>query len=210
MGHRGARRRRSGLRMTLLAVALTAVSLFGCSSNQVQDHQHPTLVYGRDWRLPSPESTPVLEISVTSALGAAIPAERPFKLSVGLNVPRAIEITPTVTVIPATPAPILVPSPPPSRISSGSLSAESLRAVLVSTGWPEGLLSQAMAISWCESNWQPGARNASGAAGLFQEMPPWAPHFGYSYDQLFDPYVNASIALQLYRQYGWGPWVCSV
>lgn len=58
-----------------------------------------------------------------------------------------------------------------------------------------------------ESGGDPGARNPdSGASGLMQVMPSWAPVFGYEPDDLFDPMVNLWIASQIADRQGWDAW----
>jgi membrane-bound lytic murein transglycosylase MltF len=61
-----------------------------------------------------------------------------------------------------------------------------------------------------ESHWDPGARNPSGAAGLFQLVLPmhddlfWA--LGVSPAAWSDPYWNARAARELWDSSGVAPW----
>jgi len=61
-----------------------------------------------------------------------------------------------------------------------------------------------------ESGWDPGARNPSGASGLFQLLLPvhddlfWA--LGVSPDAWSDPYWNARAARELWDSSGIAPW----
>ena len=58
-----------------------------------------------------------------------------------------------------------------------------------------------------ESGGDPAAVNASsGATGLMQVMPSWAPVFGYTVADLQDPIVNLEIAAAILDDYGWDSW----
>lgn len=77
--------------------------------------------------------------------------------------------------------------------------------------WPAASRQWALTVSWRESNWNPYARNRSGASGCFQLMlplhnrlfrsagvdPAWWSH----------PLVNTWVAMHLYRSSGTSPWV---
>lgn len=65
----------------------------------------------------------------------------------------------------------------------------------------------ALCLMGFESKGDPGARNtSSGAAGLMQVMPFWAPDYGVSYEALFDPETNIRIAKGIRDQQGWRAW----
>jgi len=91
-----------------------------------------------------------------------------------------------------------------------------MRQVLYSSGWPEELLSQALAVSYCESKWSPGASGDSGRSlGLFQlNIATWFPYAGEDPALWADPLVNARVALKTYgydiaRGYEpWRQWSC--
>lgn len=58
-----------------------------------------------------------------------------------------------------------------------------------------------------ESRGDPTAVNSSsGASGLMQVMPSWAPVFGYTVADLQDPMVNLEIASSILDDYGWDSW----
>ncbi len=58
-----------------------------------------------------------------------------------------------------------------------------------------------------ESGGDPSAVNAtSGASGLMQVMPSWAPVFGHTVAELQDPIVNLEIAAAILDSYGWDSW----
>lgn len=82
-------------------------------------------------------------------------------------------------------------------------------ASIVATYFPESELCTALRIVACESGGNPDARNGSGASGLFQVMPFWADHYGYSRHSLFDPMLNTEIAYRIWSEEGgWKHWSC--
>ena len=104
------------------------------------------------------------------------------------------------------------------RVSSqgGQLTEAEMRALLAEAGWPESLIPQALAVSWCESKWSPGAIGDSGrSVGLFQvNAATWFPYAGEDASQWADPLVNARVAWRTYqydigRGYeSWRQWSC--
>jgi hypothetical protein len=75
-----------------------------------------------------------------------------------------------------------------------------------------GQEDKALEIAWRESRCDPGARNPSGASGLFQLMLPL--HSGLFWQVCLagpaswhDPWCNAHAARLLYDGSGWRPWV---
>lgn len=77
------------------------------------------------------------------------------------------------------------------------------------------LADQAVRVGECESGLNPRALNrSSGAAGIMQVMPFWAPRFQQVtgvpyYDGRFNPDANARFAAWLVRETGgWSHWVC--
>lgn len=65
-----------------------------------------------------------------------------------------------------------------------------------------------MCLMVYESGGDPNAKNpTSSARGLFQIMASiWAPEFGVSYADLFDPVINTRIARGVYDRQGYGAW----
>lgn len=64
----------------------------------------------------------------------------------------------------------------------------------------------ALCVMSGESGGNPNAYNPSGASGLFQVMDWWAPEFGYTATDLFDPEVNTYVASQILAIQGWTAW----
>lgn len=90
---------------------------------------------------------------------------------------------------------------------------ESVRVVdrwrsLVATQFPADEVNTALCIIEHESNGDPDADNPrSSARGLFQVLGSlWAPHYGVSRSDLYDPVVNTVIAADIWERYGWGAW----
>ena len=104
------------------------------------------------------------------------------------------------------------------RVASqgGQLTEAEMRALLAEAGWPAELIPQALAVSWCESKWSPGAIGDSGrSVGLFQvNAATWFPYAGEDASQWADPLVNARVAWRTYqydigRGYeSWRQWSC--
>jgi len=78
---------------------------------------------------------------------------------------------------------------------------------LVSVYWGEDT-EQALCIISHESGGNANAKNPkSSARGLFQILGSlWAPHFGVSYEALYDPELNVCLAREIYLVQGWGAW----
>jgi uncharacterized protein YabE (DUF348 family) len=71
---------------------------------------------------------------------------------------------------------------------------------------------QLLRVAWCESRFNPGAYNASGATGLFQFMPrTWAfnsARAGYEGASPFDPVASANVAAWMFVRGSANLWSC--
>ena len=71
---------------------------------------------------------------------------------------------------------------------------------------------QLLRVAWCESRFNPGAYNASGASGLFQFMPrTWAfnsARAGYEGATPFDPVASANVAAWMFARGSANLWSC--
>ena len=71
---------------------------------------------------------------------------------------------------------------------------------------------QLLRVAWCESRFNPGAYNASGASGLFQFMPrTWASNSfnaGYGGASPFDPVASANVAAWMFARGSANLWSC--
>jgi uncharacterized protein YabE (DUF348 family) len=71
---------------------------------------------------------------------------------------------------------------------------------------------QLLGVAYCESRFNPGAYNASGASGLFQFLPStWAANTvraGYAGASVFDPVASANVAAWMFVRGQAGQWVC--
>lgn len=108
------------------------------------------------------------------------------------------ESVPVVTAVPAPPPAEPPSSPPPSGV-------EGWRG-LVAAHFPADAVDTMLRIMACESRGDPGARNPSGATGLFQIMPFWADHYGVSVQALHDPDTNVRVAKGVWDQQGYAAW----
>ena len=76
---------------------------------------------------------------------------------------------------------------------------------LILVYFPQEDLDRVFCIMGYESGGNPNAYNLSGASGLMQIMASWAPRFGYTAGDLFNPAVNLQIAKAL-RDETWSHW----
>ena len=110
---------------------------------------------------------------------------------------------------------------PPSNIDavmeiaateSTRLNEQEMRWVLDRAGWSGQELEEALAVSWCESRWQPAARNGV-MLGLFQMWDGWWTWSGWDISSWADPVANAALARKVYmhrgRWGGGGGWACA-
>ena len=71
---------------------------------------------------------------------------------------------------------------------------------------------QLLRVAYCESRFNPGAYNASGASGLFQFLPStWAANSvraGYAGASVFDPVAAANVAAWMFARGQAAQWVC--
>lgn len=77
------------------------------------------------------------------------------------------------------------------------LSAAQVAGYWEGAGGPKSRIVEWVAISIGESSLDDSAVSSAGAIGLWQIMPFNAPPYGYSAQQLYDPAVNASVAVQM-------------
>lgn len=79
---------------------------------------------------------------------------------------------------------------------------------LVASEFPGDEVDTALCIIRHESRGDPEADNPrSSARGLFQILGSlWAPHYGVSRAELYDPVTNARLARDIWDNYGWWAW----
>jgi soluble lytic murein transglycosylase-like protein len=83
---------------------------------------------------------------------------------------------------------------------------EALRLASVAYGVPLSLLHRR---AFCESRFDPNARNPSGASGLLQFLPSTFHSTPYAREDIFSPYANAMAAGWMIGEAGrGGEWVC--
>jgi hypothetical protein len=104
------------------------------------------------------------------------------------------------------PDPEPAPEPAPAPPSGGSVEDA------IYTYFPH-VYDQAVSVASCESGLNPDAVSSGGGNhGLFQinnVHQGRVEGMGYSWDQIYDPYVNSHVARAIYDDAGgWGPWTC--
>lgn len=158
---------------------------------------------------PAPSRLPVYHY------GSIYPEVRHAALDPSLIVPRALDelFHPGETVDPRS----SIVDAAQRRVDAhgGSLTAAELQSLLELAGWPQELIPQAMAVSWCESRWSPYAVGDSGASlGLFQLWGGWLAWAGYEVEQFSDIHVHAAAALRVVQRDialgrdPWTQWTC--
>jgi hypothetical protein len=74
------------------------------------------------------------------------------------------------------------------------------------------MYSKALSVARCESSLNPYAVSSGGGNhGLFQINTvhrSLVASMGYSWSQIYDPYVNSAVARHIYNESGWSPWAC--
>jgi len=115
---------------------------------------------------------------------------------------------------------VKIPAPQePAAEKPGQFSEQDLIDVLKSVGFKGGALKEAWAVAMKESTGRPTAHNdnpstGDNSYGLFQINmkgsmgPDRLQKYGLSsYEDLFDPYINATVAYQMSKGgKNWGPW----
>jgi len=96
----------------------------------------------------------------------------------------------------------------PPQLSRGMGNNVEQWRLLVTTYFGPDLVPTALCLISYESGGNPDAKNpTSSARGLFQLLGSlWAPYFGVTLDQLYDPGTNVRLARQVYELQGWGAW----
>jgi LysM repeat protein len=122
----------------------------------------------------------------------------------------ATTAAPATTRAPATTAAPATTQAPATTVPSRSYSNAEVEAIIRAV-WPDDLEDKALQVAWRESTYKPTARNSC-CYGLFQIH--WTAHRSWLDDwgitsaaQLYDPTLNAQVAVAVYeRAGGWGPW----
>ncbi|QFG02175.1 lytic transglycosylase domain-containing protein [Tepidiforma bonchosmolovskayae] len=141
---------------------------------------------------------------------------------VGCGAPAELPVPPGIVT--ATPAPAWlaeaqasaptdIDPQPEATPWPAQLTEAQMREVLRLAGWPAELVDEALAVSWCESRWSPGAVGDGGSSlGLFQLWGGWFAAVGLPLERWDDPVVNATAALRVLELRGrWGGpggWSC--
>lgn len=199
---------------------LTAVSspvleeIVNLSKNQPILENEPTPTYVT---VPEKNIKPVTTPNIAKPAQikpTVVPTKPPVMVQVTpepVTKPNIVAPTPTAQKPEAVSKPAINnPGPNSIKIEQRLDNKEDYIALFVKlTGAPRAKVESVML---CESGFNPRAQNASGASGLMQIMPVHAPRFskrGWNYESdKFDPIKNLTIAAEIYKESGWGPWVC--
>jgi len=97
-----------------------------------------------------------------------------------------------------------------TRIPPGSSDIE---AIIRDAAAAQGAnAEQLLRVAYCESRYNPGAYNASGASGLFQFLPStWTANSvraGFAGASVWDPVASANVAAYMFARGQAGQWVC--
>lgn len=128
------------------------------------------------------------------------------------NPPTTTTTLPPVTNTTTTQPPTTTTTTTPP--TGGELGEAEARGI-ISLFFAPGDVELALQVSYCESRWDPGARNPlSGAAGLFQQIPRyWAGRSaaaGWAGANIYDAHANAAVSAWLVAQSGgWSHWEAS-
>lgn len=139
---------------------------------------------------------------------AAAPSDR-LELDAQRLKLEEIRVKLAAAVVPVPPAAPARPSPTASSAAPVRYSG-SIQALIQQAFAPfgSGAVSWAERVAMCESGDNPNARNASGAAGLFQIMPGTWAGTPYASQSPFNPVANARAAEWLYARRGASAWSC--
>ena len=140
---------------------------------------------------------------VAERLAGSSPAPGPYLPEIAFDV--AIPETPEL----AKPEPVLT-----AAAVSGVLTEDQVVALLREAGAPEEWIPDLVSISECESHHSPFAVGDSGnSLGQYQLWSGWARPAGFTAEELFDPLVNAKVAVYVRsvrgRFGGPGGWTCA-
>lgn len=156
-----------------------------------------------------PPAEPAPDQRVTAAVAAPAIQYQPSPSTTTTSPPA----TTTTTTTPQPPSTASSSPPEAPQRPSGAV-PDIIRQVFAPYG-PEAV-SKALRVAECESGYNPGAQNASGASGVFQVMPVHAENYlavtGLPYyDGRFDPVANSRFAAWLAYEApggGWSHWTC--
>ena len=123
--------------------------------------------------------------------------------------PAATQPTSPPTSAPTTP-PVTTQPPPPQPPSPANTYSKAAVAQIIRDVWPDTLEDEAIRIATRESNLVPTVKSYC-CYGVFQIYfgvhKTWLNGLGVTNAaQLYDPHVNATVALAMYNRSGWAPW----
>ena len=165
---------------------------------------------------PAPATTTKPKASTSSAPKATAPATTTApKPATTKPKPATTAPRPAATPAPApAPAPVTTtkpkattaPAPPPTAAQGTPAQVKAM----IEQQWPADSLDHALAVAWRESRYRPEVFNGSCCYGVFQinassHRARLRAH-GWTTQDLYDPQVNITIALEIFNEQGWGPW----
>lgn len=192
---------------TTLAAPVSAGADWGSTSGRVV-----ALAFSSGLRsAPEPSDAPTEDALIIDLLG-----ERPTVTAPALDTEVGSSTTTTrpPSSTTSTTTPPRTTTTTTSQPAGGDLSETEMRGILALFFAPEDV-DLALAVSHCESRWDPAARNrTSGAAGLFQQIPRFWQHrsaeAGWAGADIYDPHANTAVSAWLvYEGGGWIHWTAS-
>lgn len=99
---------------------------------------------------------------------------------------------------------VVVTNPPEAPVAPGELAD-----LVCSFSWD---CQTAKRVIACESTWNPQAVGRAGERGLAQVHPIHRQRIeamGFTWDDMFDPVSNLTVAHALWSEQGWRPWSCA-
>lgn len=141
--------------------------------------------------------------------------DEPDRVVAAQGVPSTITTTSTTTVAPvATTQPVARTAPNVRAASVSRPVAVGEVADIIRAGFARfgpAVAEEAVRVAQCESNLDPRATNGQHAS-LFQISRTYhearARRLGFTWEQMWDPTVNTTVAADIYGEQKWQPWTC--
>lgn len=155
-------------------------------------------------------------VTVGGAFAVAAPVE-PSATPVSMTADALEHRAAALAAVPGMPAALAIgvtlnfPPPPPPAPEPQAPEPRGSVEDAIATYFGD-MYSKALSVARCESTLNPNAVSPGGGNhGLFQINTVHrglVASMGYSWSQIYDPYVNSAVARRIYDESGWSPWAC--